>query len=83
VQSAGVSQRAPNAHLHVTAAYSLWLNQVEIWLAKIEREVITRGAFTSVRGLARKLMRYLRAFSKTGRPFYWKYFDVRRHVPPR
>ena len=31
------------------------LSQVEIWFSKIERDVISRGIFTSVRDLARKL----------------------------
>ena len=72
----------PNVHLHFTPTYSSWLNQVEIWFGRIEREVITRGVFTSVRDLARKLMRYIRAYSATARPFHWKYSDVRRRVRP-
>jgi transposase len=59
--------------LHFTPTYSSWLNQVEIWFARLEREVIARGIFTSVKDLARKLMRYIRAYSKTARPFKWKY----------
>ena len=47
---------------------------------RIEREVIARGVFTSVPDLARKLMRYIRAYSKTARPFNWKYSDVRHRV---
>jgi hypothetical protein len=54
---------------------------VEIWFSKIEREVIARGVFTSVHDLARKLMRYIRAYSKSAKPFNWKYSDVRRRVP--
>jgi transposase len=27
----------PNVHLHFTPTYSSWLNQVELWFAKIER----------------------------------------------
>jgi transposase len=72
----------PNVQLHFTPTYSSWLNQVEIWFGRIEREVITRGVFTSVRDLARKLMRYIRAYSKTARPFNWKYADARRRVKP-
>jgi hypothetical protein len=49
---------------------------------RIEREVIARGVFTSVRDLARKLMRYISAYSKTARPFKWKYADGRRRVRP-
>ena len=71
----------PQVRLHFTPTYSSWLNQVEIWFGRIEREVIARGVFTSVRDLARKLMRYIRAYSKTARPFRWKYSDVRHRVP--
>ena len=68
--------------LHFTPTYSSWLNQVEIWFARIEREVIARGVFTSVQDLARKLMRYIRAYSKTARPFEWKDSDVQRRIKP-
>jgi len=68
--------------LHFTPTYSSWLNQIEIWFARIEREVIARGVFTSVPDLARKLMRYIRTYSKTARPFRRKYSDVRRRIRP-
>lgn len=68
--------------LHFTPTYSSWLNQVEIWFARLEREVIARGIFTSVNDLARKLMRYIRAYSKIARPFKWKYTDPRRRILP-
>ena len=44
----------PKVRLHFTPTYSSWLNQVEIWFAKIERDVIARGVFTSVADLRRK-----------------------------
>ena len=66
--------------LHFTPTYSSWLNQVEIWFARIERDVIARGVFTSVKDLARKLMRYIRAYSQSAKPFRWKYSDVRRRI---
>jgi transposase len=72
----------PNVKLHFTPTYSSWLNQVEIWFARLEQEVIARDIFTSVQDLARKLMRYVRAYSKTARPFKWKYNDVRRRILP-
>ena len=73
-------ERNTNVKLHFTPTYSSWLNQVEIWFARLEREVIARGIFTSVHDLSRKLMRYIRAYSKTARPFKWKYSDVRRRI---
>jgi transposase len=72
----------PNMKLHFTPTYSSWLNQVEIWFARIERDVIARGVFTSVKDLARKLMRYINAYSKAARPFHWKYADVKRRIKP-
>jgi transposase len=66
--------------LHFTPTYSSWLNQVEIWFARIERDVIARGVFTSVNDLARKLMRYVRAYSQNAKPFQWKYSDVKRRI---
>ena len=36
----------PDVHLHFTPTYSSWLNQVEIWFGRIEREVIARGVFS-------------------------------------
>jgi len=33
----------PKVHLHFTPTYSSWLNQVELWFSKIERDVIARG----------------------------------------
>jgi transposase len=72
----------PEVKLHFTPTYSSWLNQIEIWFARIEREVISRGVFTSVTDLARKLMRYIRAYSETARPFHWKYSDVKRRIRP-
>src|SRR5579862_4469923 len=73
-------QRHPRVQFHFTPTYSSWLNQVEIWFAKIEREVITRGIFTSVSDLARKLMKYIRAYAKSAKPFSWKYTDLRRRI---
>ncbi len=68
--------------LHFTPTYSSWLNQVELWFARLEREVIARGVFTSVKDLARKLMRFIRAYAKTARPFRWKYSDTTRRIKP-
>lgn len=70
----------PKVQLHFTPTYSSWLNQVEIWFAKIERDVIARGVFTSVRDLAKKLRRYINAYSANARPIRWKYTDVRRRI---
>jgi transposase len=48
----------PKVRFHFTPTYSSWLNQVEVWFSKVERDVIARGVFTSVADLARKLRKY-------------------------
>src|SRR5713226_5843483 len=60
----------PRATIHYTPTYSSWLNQVELWFAKIERDCIARGIFTSTTDLRRKLMQYIRLHNKTCRPFH-------------
>jgi transposase len=69
-------EKNPRVRFHFTPTYSSWLNQVEIWFAKIERDVIASGVFTSVADLSRKLMKYIRAYAKSAKPFNWKYTDV-------
>ena len=49
-------------------------------VAEIERDVIARGVFTSVQDLARKLRRYINAYSANARPIRWKYSDVNRRI---
>jgi transposase len=69
-----------NVHLHFTPTYSSWLNQVELWFAKIERDVIARGIFASVKDLKRKIMRYIRSYNRDAKPFRWSYADPRRRI---
>ena len=70
----------PKVHLHFTPTYSSWLNQVELWFSKIERDVIARGVFTSVSDLKRKLLRYIRQYNESPRTVKWKYADPSRHI---
>jgi len=71
----------PNVSLHFTPTYSSWLNQVELWFSKVQRDVIARGIFTSTADLARKLRRYINAYSKDAKPFRWKYSSTSRRIP--
>src|ERR1700690_3860295 len=72
--------RHPKVHLHFTPTYSSWLNQIELWFAKIERDVIARGVFTSLADLRRKLMKYIRHYNKVPKTVKWRYFDPTRHI---
>ena len=70
----------PTVSIHYTPTYSSWLNQVEQWFAKIERDVITRGIFTSVNDLKRKLMRYIRHYNQTPKPVKWIYRNTTNRI---
>jgi transposase len=70
----------PHVHLHFTPTYSSWLNQVEIWFSKIQRDIITRGVFESKADLARKIMRYIRHYNKAAVPFRWSYQNTAKRI---
>lgn len=70
----------PNVTLHYTPTYSSWLNQVELWFAKLKRDVLTRGIFTSVKDLARKLRRYIAKYNERATPVRWSYVDPSRRI---
>jgi hypothetical protein len=67
-------------HLHFTSSYTSWLNQVALWFGCIERELLTRGIFTSVKDLARQIGRYIRHYNNVAKPIRWKYADPTRRI---
>lgn len=70
----------PNVQLHFTPTYSSWINQVELWFSKIERDLIHRGIFTSVQDLSKKILCYIRKYNRDPRPVKWSYSDPRRRI---
>lgn len=70
----------PRVTLHYTPTYSSWLNQVELWFAKIERDVIARGIFTSTADLRRKLMQYIRLHNASCQPIQWAYTNPMHRI---
>src|ERR1700704_3903740 len=75
-------QANPTVRIHYTPTYSSWLNQVEIWFSKIQRDVIARGIFTSTTDLSRKLIRYIKQYNKTATPFRWRFKNVDHRIKP-
>lgn len=69
-----------NVHLHFTPTYSSWLNQVENWFAKIQRQVIRRGVFRSLPDLRFKLLRYIRHYNQTATPIQWTYSNPKKRI---
>jgi transposase len=70
----------PNVHLHYTPTYSSWLNQIEIWFSKIQRDPIARGIFESKADLAGQIRRYIRHYNKAAIPFKWTYRNTGKRI---
>src|SRR4029453_19077417 len=70
----------PHVHLHFTPTYAWWLNQVELWFGRIERDLLTRGIVTSVKDLARQIRRYIRHYNDVAKPIRWKHSDPTRRI---
>jgi transposase len=70
----------PRVTIHYTPTYSSWLNHLELWFARIERDCIARGILTSTTDLRRKLMQYIRLHNKTCRPFHWTYRSPKHRI---
>jgi transposase len=73
-------QEHPQVELHYTPTYSSWLNQVELWFSKIERDLLARGIFTSTTDLKNKILKYIRHYNKEAKPFKWSYSDPKRRI---
>ncbi len=70
----------PRVHLHFTPTYASWLNQVELWFAKIERDLLARGIFTSLPDLARKIRRYITRYNDHPKPIRWTYSNPAHRI---
>lgn len=70
----------PRVHLHFTPTYSSWLNQVELWFGKIERDLLARGIFTSLPDLARKIRRYITRYNDDPKPIRWTYSNPAHRI---
>ena len=60
---------ALRAALHPT--YSSWINQVERWLAELQRRCLERGVFCSLDELTRALEERINLWNEDARPFTW------------
>ncbi len=70
----------PKVKLHFTPTYSSWLNQVELWFSKIERDLIYRGVFKSTRDLTRQIMKYIRQYNDDPRAVKWTCDEPSRRI---
>jgi transposase len=73
-------ERHTTVHFHFTPTYSSWINQVELWFSKIERDLIHRGIFKSTKDLSRRIMDYIRRYNDSPKPVKWKYCNPGRRI---
>jgi len=66
--------------LHFTPTYASWLNQVELWFNRIERDLLARGIFTSLPDLARKIRRYITRYNENPKPIRWTYSNPSHRI---
>jgi len=67
------------AFLEQVVAPCLAKQQIHIILDNLS-DLIARGVFTSVADLARKIKRYINAYSANDKPILWKYSDPKRRI---
>ena len=70
----------PNVQLHYAPTYASWLNQIELWFAKVKRDLLGRGIFTSLADLARKLRRFITKYNERAKPVRWAYAAPTRRI---
>src|SRR6266851_437106 len=61
----------PRFVLHFTPTYSSWINQVERWLAELQRRCLDRGVFCSLDDLTTALEDWIKLWNEHARPFKW------------
>ena len=64
-------RRRTGVQLHFADSYATWLNQVEIWLAKIDRDFVAGKVLTRHAELRHKVMQSLRATEKRAQGLRW------------
>ena len=61
----------PRFVLHFTPTYSSWINQVERWLAELQRRCLERGVFCSLDALTSALEEWIKLWNENAQPFKW------------
>jgi hypothetical protein len=72
--------RGASAGEHPLHADLQLVSQVEIWFAKIQRDLIDLGIFTSTTDLRRKIMSYIRLHNRSYCPFRWTYRNTKQRI---
>lgn len=61
----------PHWSFHFTPTSTSWINQIERWFAELERRVLKRGVFHSIRELVLAVYEFVERYNATARPYRW------------
>jgi hypothetical protein len=67
-------------HLHFMPCFTSWLEELDIWLSKIEREISASDSPTSGPELKKNLVHHIRLYNKAQKTLKWKYFNPTRRI---
>ena len=59
-----------------TPKHCSWMNQIEIWFGIINRRLLKRKSYQSVRQLEESILRFIKQYNVTANPFKWTYKGV-------
>ncbi|MBI5177600.1 IS630 family transposase [Candidatus Micrarchaeota archaeon] len=62
-----------NVHFHFTPTHASWLNQIELWISILERQIINRGSHKNTNNLSEKILAYINEYNTHAKPFAWCY----------
>jgi transposase len=63
----------PRFQATYTPKHASWLNMVEIFFSILAKRLLRRGEFTSRDHLAGKILKFITHYSRTAKPFRWRY----------
>lgn len=59
-----------------TPKHCSWMNQIEIWFGIINRRLLKRKSYQSVQQLEESILRFIKQYNVTAKPFKWTYKGV-------
>lgn len=69
-------------HFHYTPLHASWVNQVELFFARVQKRVIRYGSFNSVSELTAEVLGYIDHWNlRERKPFRWKFRGYPLEVP--
>ena len=59
-----------------TPKHCSWLNQIEIWFGILNKRLLKRKSFSSVKELEASILRFVEQYNVTAHPFKWNYKGI-------